>query len=320
MPDAVLALPDFFYRGGEQRGAQGGMPVWVCMRAPAAGVEANQRGILRKPARQEEEERAQPAAEKETAPPGGSRAIGAGSSPRAREGIREPLAGARVDSVCVLLDGFKRSRCARQLHIQRVPFVTLGADEASAILKLLGQARRSTLSVLEEARFLDELKARGLSLAEMAEGLSRSKAWVSLRLGLLEQMSPVVRQHVFDGDLPVYSWIYTLGPFRRLNGVTGQQVDEFVGAVSGRGLSVRQIEQLAHGYFRGPESFRQELRSGHLTLLLQQMAAVPADPDGCSEFERILVGDLELIQTRAGRSGCMKNSGKSTAWTCPTRA
>ena len=47
--------------------------------------------------------------------------------------------------------------------------------------------------------------------------------------------------------------------------------------------------------------FRQELRNGHLTLLLQQMAAVPVDPDGCSEFERILVGDLEQIQTRAQR-------------------
>ena len=219
----------------------------------------------------------------------------------AREGIREPLAGAVVESVCVLLDGFKRYRCARQLHVQRVPFLSLGVDEASAILELLSQARRSTLSVLEEARFLDELKARGMSLAETAEALGRSKAWVSLRLGLLEQMSPVVRQHVFGGGLPAYSWIYTLGPFRRLNGVTAKQVEEFVGAVSGQGLSVRQIDQLAQGYFRGPEAFRQELRSGHLTLLLQQMAAVPADPDGCSEFERILVGDLELIQKHAQR-------------------
>lgn len=219
----------------------------------------------------------------------------------AREGIREPLAGAVVHSACVWLDGFKRYRCARQLHVQRVPFVTLGVDETSAILELLGQARRSTLSVLEEARFLDELKARGLSLAEMAEALGRSKAWVSLRLGLLEPMSPVVRQHVFGGGLPVYAWIYTLAPFRRLKGVTSPQVEEFAGAVSGRGLSVRQIEQLAHGYFRGPESFRQELRSGHLSLLLQQMASVPADPDGCSEFERILVGDLELLQKHAQR-------------------
>ena len=219
----------------------------------------------------------------------------------AREGIREPLAGAMVDWVPVLLDGFKRARCARQLHLASVPFVTLGVDETSAIVALLGQARRARLSVLEEARFLDELKAQGLSLAEMAEALGRSKGWVSVRLGLLETMSPAVRQQVFGGGLPVYSWIYSLAPFRRLNGVTTQQVDEFVGAVSGHGLSVRQIEQLAHGYFRGPESFRQELRGGHLSLLLQQMAAVPVDPEGCSEFERILVGDLELIQKHAQR-------------------
>ena len=219
----------------------------------------------------------------------------------AREGIREPLAGVVVDTVWVLLDGFKRYRCAHQLHVERVPFVRLGQDEASAIVELLGQVRRSRLSVLEEGRFLDELKARGMSLAEMADALGRSKAWVSLRLGLLEAMSPVVQEKVFGGGLPVYSWIYTIAPFRRLNGVTVGQVEEFVGAVSGRGLSVRQIEQLAHGYFRGPESFRQELRSGHLTLLLQQMAAVPVDPDGCSEFERILVGDLELIQKHAQR-------------------
>jgi predicted transcriptional regulator len=227
-----------------------------------------------------------------------------------REGIREPLAGAMLESGCVLLDGFKRYRCARQLHLQRVPFLTLGVDEASAILELLGQARRSTLSVLEEARFLDELKARGMSLAEMAEALGRSKAWVSLRLGLLQQMSAVVRQHVFGGGLPVHSWIYTLGPFRRLKGVTAKQLDEFVGAVSGQGLSVRQIDQLAQGYFRGPEAFRQELRSGHLTLLLQQMAAVPADPEGCSEFERILVGDLELIQKHAQRVALKSQDGR----------
>jgi hypothetical protein len=217
----------------------------------------------------------------------------------AREGIREPLAGAMVDSVCVLLDGFKRYRCARQLQVQRVPFVSLGADEASAILELLSQGRRSKLNVLEEARFLDELKARGMSLAEIAQALGRSKAWVSVRLGLLQAMSPAVRQHLFGGALPVSAWIYTLGPFRRLNGVTTEQVEEFVGAVSGQGLSVRQLEQLAHGYFRGPEAFRQELRSGHLSLLLQQ--AVPVDPDGCTEFERILVGDLELIQKHAQR-------------------
>jgi hypothetical protein len=43
--------------------------------------------------------------------------------------------------------------------------------------------------------------------------------------------------------------MYTLRQFMRMNGVSGQDVEQFVAAVSDEGLSVRQIEQLAHGYF-----------------------------------------------------------------------
>ena len=56
MPDAVQALSDLFYRGGVQRESQVRVPVWMRISLPAAGVEANQRGVLRRPARQEEEE------------------------------------------------------------------------------------------------------------------------------------------------------------------------------------------------------------------------------------------------------------------------
>jgi len=149
--------------------------------------------------------------------------------------------------------------------------------------------------LLEQARFLDELKAgRGLSVAEIAQQLSRSKAWVSLRLGVLAELSSVVRAALFDGSFPVYSYLYTLRPFRRLNG--GAAVDEFVTALRGKKLSARQIEQLAHGFFRGPESFREEIRKGHLSLPLQQLKDLPNDPDGCSEFERLFLADLEQAQ------------------------
>ena len=67
-------------------------------------------------------------------------------------------------------------------------------------------------------------------------------------------------------------------------------------AVSGQKLSVREIEQLAHGYFRGPESLRQEILHGNLALPLQRIRQVPESPDGCSEFERVLLGDLEITQ------------------------
>lgn len=215
----------------------------------------------------------------------------------AREGIREPLLGVTRDTTPIVLDGFKRCRCARQLHLQVVPFASWGSDEVAGILKLLRADRQHALSLLEQARFVDELHTeRGLSLAEIAQQLGRSKAWVSLRLGLLKELSSVVREALFAGAFPVYSYLYTLRPFRRLKGVRSADLDQFVGALHGQKLSVRQIEGLAHGFFRGPASFRQELLAGHLTLALEQVEQAPPDPDGCSEAERIFLQDLEQTQ------------------------
>jgi hypothetical protein len=54
-----------------------------------------------------------------------------------------------------------------------------------------------------------------LSAADIAAALSRSKAWVSVRLGLLAQMSEPVRRQLFAGAFPVYGYMYTLRPFMR---------------------------------------------------------------------------------------------------------
>src|SRR5208283_764180 len=221
----------------------------------------------------------------------------------AARGIQEPLEGvdlpagqAGVAGQKVLLNGFKRYRCARQLRLATVPYSSLGQDEAAAILGLLRASNDRALSILEQAAFLDELKnVRHWSVADMAAQLSRSKAWVSVRLGLIAQMSEPVRRQLFAGAFPVYCYMYVLRPFMRLNGEGSQPVEEFVTAVSGKGLSVREIEQLAHGFFRGPESFRQEIRKGNLALPLARLRAVPQSPDGCGEFERVLLGDLEVL-------------------------
>jgi hypothetical protein len=215
----------------------------------------------------------------------------------AQRGIEEALEGVEVGAVRVLLNGFKRHRCARKLRIQRVPYVSLGDDETAGIMSLLRLSNNRALSLLEQARFIDELKqVQQMSVAQIATELSRSKAWVSMRLGLMAEMSEPVRQQLFCGAFPVYSYMYTLRQFMRMNGVTAPQITEFVQAVSGKKLSVREIEQLAHGYFRGPESFRQEIRHGNLALPLARMRQAPQDPEGCSEFERVLLKDLEILQ------------------------
>jgi hypothetical protein len=214
-----------------------------------------------------------------------------------QRGIQEPLEGVEVQQAKVLLNGFKRLRCARKLRLGAVPYCSLGQDEAAAILDLLKLSNHRSLSLLEQAAFVAELKnARGLNVAEIAAELSRSKSWVTMRLGLLAEMSAPVRQKLFAGAFPVYSYMYLIRQFMRMNGIQPEQIEAFVLATSGQGLSVREVEQLAHGFFRGPDSFRQEILKGNLALPLARMRQVPQSPDGCSEFERVLLGDLELTQ------------------------
>ena len=84
-----------------------------------------------------------------------------------------------------------------------------------------------------------------MSVAEVAQTLSRSKGWISMRRGLLEEMGPAIEQVLFRGTFPVYSYMYTLRPFMCMNEVGREPVERFIAAVAGRRLSVRDIELLA---------------------------------------------------------------------------
>ena len=215
----------------------------------------------------------------------------------AERGIEEPLEGVNTAEARFLLNGFKRYRCAKKLGIAAVPYVSLGPEEATGILSLMRGSTDKSLGILEQARFLvDLLTVHGLSLTEVAQTLSRSKAWVSMRRSLLEDMSPAVQQVLFRGTFPVYCYLYTLRPFRRMNGVKPDEIDRFVQAVAGQRLSVREIELLAQAYFRGPASLREAIEAGKLSWSLDQMKRVPEDREGCNEFERMLLGDLQILQ------------------------
>lgn len=215
----------------------------------------------------------------------------------ARWGIEEPLEGVDTADGPILLNGFKRRRCAEKLKIYCVPYVSLGEDEAAGIIHLMRGAKNSALTILEQGRFVADLvSVHGMSPAEVAETLGRSKAWVSMRRTLLEKMSPSIQQILFDGAFPVYCYMYTLRPFRRMNGVSRKEIEQFVKAVAGRRLSVRDIELLAHAYFRGPASLREAIDAGKLGWTLEQMKNVPEDMEGCNPFERALLKDLQTLQ------------------------
>jgi len=221
-------------------------------------------------------------------------------------GIREPLQCVQGDGQkYILLDGFKRLRCSYRLHINMVPVVSLGSDEASSILHFIRMSTDRGLSTLEQARFVDELHKRyGLGVSDIAARLERSKAWVSVRLGIIDEMSQVVREEVFSGRFPLRSYMYTLRQFTRVNSISGTAINSFVRCVSGKGISTRDIARLAYGYFRGGDRLKRQIEEGNLEWTLRKMKKTePAyqAEEGLSEAEWTVVRDLELAQKYMSR-------------------
>ena len=115
----------------------------------------------------------------------------------AEHDIRDPLQG--VDTKAkesgsgsvshILLNGFKRYRCAKKLGIGIVPYSSLDSDEASGIIKFIRDANSRSLTILEQAKLIDELHTvHKMCVSEIAVLLERSKSWVSVRIGMISEM------------------------------------------------------------------------------------------------------------------------------------
>lgn len=214
-------------------------------------------------------------------------------------GIREPLKCViPPQGRLILLDGFKRLRCAVKLGIKTVPVEPLGSHEATALIQLLRISNTKTLSTLEQAALIDELnQVHKMSVSQIAHHLDRSPAWVSLRLGLISEMSENVKEAVFAGRFPARSYMYTLRPFTRVKRIKKSDVDTFVKSVSGKGLSVRTIEVLAHGFFKGGPAIREQITHGNLDWTLTQLKHQPRnEPSSLNEWESKTIKGLELTQ------------------------
>ena len=227
-------------------------------------------------------------------------------------GIREPLQGVDIDTPesteslesRILLNGFKRYRCAKKLSIDIVPYSSLGNDEAFGIITLLRIANSKNLTILEQAKLIDELnKVHKLSVDQMAQLLEKSKGWVSMRLGLIEQMSEIVMEKIFKGQFPAYSYMYSLRPFIRMNEIKKKEIEEFVCLASGKDLSIRDLDILAHGYFDGGEDLREQLKNGDISWALNHLKEKEkaGATDDCTELERRVLRELETLRYSMGK-------------------
>lgn len=212
-------------------------------------------------------------------------------------GIRDPLQGINKNDGKILLNGFKRYRCAQKLGIGIVPYISLGEDEAHGIIEFIRASNSKGLSILEQAILIDELKTiHNMANADIAGLLEKSKAWVSVRTGIIGQMSSIVKEKVFNGQFPVYSYMYTLRRFMRINSVKKSDVDEFVTAVCGKGFSIREIDMLANAYFKGSEDIRHQIKNGNISWCLGRLKEPSSQNAGCTKNEQKFLKALESVE------------------------
>jgi hypothetical protein len=213
-------------------------------------------------------------------------------------GIRDPLQGVDTkDGIRILLNGFKRVRCAKKLGIGIVPWRSFGNDESVGILELLRISNAKSLTILEQARLIDELKTvHNMCNSDIALLLEKSRAWVSMRTGIIKEMSFCVMDKIFSGKFPAYSYMYTLRQFIRMNCIKKEEIDVFVKSVSGKNLSIRDIETLAHGYFKGSDELRNQIKNGNISWGLEQLKESFKAPSGCTGIEQKVLNDLEITQ------------------------
>ncbi|MBF0301015.1 MAG: ParB N-terminal domain-containing protein, partial [Oligoflexia bacterium] len=75
----------------------------------------------------------------------------------AEKDIKEPLLGIWSNERFILIDGFKRYRCAIKLHINQVLCRELAQEKCDAFISVLRISNDRTLHILEQAKFLKEL-------------------------------------------------------------------------------------------------------------------------------------------------------------------
>jgi len=218
------------------------------------------------------------------------------------KGILEPVSGIinTEKNSFVMLDGFKRYRCAVKLNISLIPIESLSNDENHGILKLIRISKAKNLNTLEESILLNKVfKDSKYTKSEIARLLECSIAWVSVRLGIFEEMSETVKEALFSGKIPLRSYLYTLRSFTRVKGVEKEKIDRFIKQVSGKNLSTRDIEKLSYAYFNGSKEMEKEIQDGNISWILDKMKNVPTisnENQFDNKEERKMIHNLELFQ------------------------
>ena len=212
-----------------------------------------------------------------------------------------------------ILDGFKRYRCAMKLKLGTIPAVVLADDTVEGIVTFIRRQQHKGLTILEQAALVEVLHTRyHMSIYDIASKLGRSPSWVSLRLGMLENLSPLVRNKIMSGAFPARVYLYNIKGFTRVNKVPSERVDTFVNAVSGKRLGTRDLSILSDAFFSGSKLTEKLLAEGDIREALRLIKKAPQEvtDNQLNHNQRTVLHNLKKIT--ADMLSLIRNSSQVT--------
>jgi hypothetical protein len=221
-----------------------------------------------------------------------------------------PLRVVRVGALSgyEVVDGFKRLERWRDEGATHAPVLVETACDAHDAKRLLlvTNAPRRTVSILDEARVVDALRAEGLGPKAIGKTLGRKPVWVDCRLTLAHGLAEPVARRVDAGRL---------GP-SLAHALVGLALDEQVAvaaAVEREGLRVREGLALVSALRVEPDRRRRAAllaapralfepppapRSGLAARLEERLLRAQRALDDLTDLELELAGDLSDAERR----------------------
>ncbi|MCC2616939.1 ParB/RepB/Spo0J family partition protein [Aestuariibacter halophilus] len=164
------------------------------------------------------------------------------------QGIIQPIVVRKLDEQRFeIIAGERRWRASQLAQLDVVPCLIKDVpDEAAVAIALIENIQREDLNAMEEAQALDRLMVEfELTHQEVAEAVGKSRTTVTnlLRLNHLNDDVKLLLEH---GDIE-------MGHARALLALTGDQQTEAAQIVSGKGMTVRDTENLVRRLLEPPK-------------------------------------------------------------------
>lgn len=205
------------------------------------------------------------------------------------QGVMQPIVVRPVsDERFEIIAGERRWRASQLAGLDKIPAVIrLVPDESAIAMALIENIQRENLNPIEEATALKRLQDEfELTQQEVADAVGKSRSTVTNLLRLMG-LTPEVRVMLEHGDLE-------MGHARALLTLESEQQGEVAKTVSGKGLSVRQTEELVRKILAGPKP--------------KKTSEIDVDPD----IRRLEETLSEKLGSRVQIQHSTKGSGKVT--------